>query len=64
MVTIINPVADLGIGIALAVFAGILYNLGAIYMKKGVVSLAELNIKEMETTWALFGSFPSKTQVA
>ena len=56
MATIITPVVDLVIGIALAVFAGILYNLGAIYMKKGVVSLAELNIKDMKTIWALFKS--------
>jgi drug/metabolite transporter (DMT)-like permease len=56
MTVTFSPVIDLVLGVALAVVTGIMFNLGAIYMKKGVLALKEITITDFRTILALFKS--------
>ncbi|HMF32453.1 MAG TPA: hypothetical protein VKK79_13610 [Candidatus Lokiarchaeia archaeon] len=54
MVAIISPVADLVIGVSLGVLAGFFFNIGAVYLKKGVATLNDITLSDLKTIWALF----------
>jgi drug/metabolite transporter (DMT)-like permease len=56
MVAIISPVADLVIGVSLGVLAGFFFNIGAVYLKKGVATLKDITLSDLNTIWALFKS--------